>query len=106
MVQLVMEYACVVWDLYYQTQVSMLEKVQWSVARWVLSDYSYHSSVNAMLHQLKWLPLGINLFYQVMRSLIVLSLPEYIDFTSRNTRNHYSFHLVTYTSNFHHDIHI
>ena len=39
----------------YQTQVSMLEKVQRRVARWVLSDYSYHSSVNAILHQLKWL---------------------------------------------------
>ena len=72
MVQLVMEYTCVVWDLHYQTQVSMFEKVQRRAARWVLSDYSYHSSVNAMLHQLEWLPLEkrrkhqrLNLFYQV-----------------------------------------
>jgi len=101
MVRPVMEYACVVWDPHYQTQVSMLEKVQRHVARWVLSDYSYHSSVNAMLHQLRWLPLAkrrkyqrLNLFYQVVHGLVGLSLPEYIDFNSRNTRNHHPFHLV------------
>ena len=58
MVRPVVEYACVVWDPHYQTQVSMLEKAQRHVNRWVLSDYSYHSSVNAMLHLLKWLPLA------------------------------------------------
>ena len=39
MVQPVIEYACVVWDPHYQTQVSVLEKVQRRAARWVLSDY-------------------------------------------------------------------
>ena len=57
MVRPVMEYASVVWDPYYQTQISILEKVQRRAARWVLSDYSYHSSVSAMLEQLNWLPL-------------------------------------------------
>ena len=33
MVRPVMEYACVVWDPHYQTQVSMLEKVQRRAAR-------------------------------------------------------------------------
>ena len=56
MVYPLMEYACVVWDLYfYQSQVSVLEKVQRRAARWVLSDYSYHSSVSSMLEQLNWL---------------------------------------------------
>ena len=41
MIQPVMEYACVVWDLHYQTQVLMLENVPRHVARWILSDYSY-----------------------------------------------------------------
>ena len=52
MVRPVMEYASVVWDPYYQTQKSILEKVQRRAAGWVLSDYSYHSSVSAMLEQL------------------------------------------------------
>ena len=92
----------------------MLEKVQRCAARWVLSDYSYHISVTAMLHQLKWQPLAarrkhqrLNLFYQVIHGLVGLSLPDYIDFTSRSTRNHHPFHLVlpststtTYMSSF------
>ena len=53
-----MEYACAVWDLHYQSQVSVLEKVQRCAARWVLSDYSYHSSVSFMLEQFNWLPLA------------------------------------------------
>jgi len=58
MVRPVMEYACVFLDPHYQTQLSMLEKVQRHAARWVLFDYSYDNSVNAMLHKLKWLPLA------------------------------------------------
>ena len=53
-----MEYACVVWDPHYQSQVLVLEKVQKHTARWVLSDYSYHCSVSSMLEQLNWLPLA------------------------------------------------
>ena len=81
-----MEYACVVWDPHYQSQVSVLEKIQRRAARWVLSDYSYHSSVSSMLEQLNWLPLAkrrkqqrLNLFYQIMNGemgyLIVTVLP-------------------------------
>ena len=56
MARLVMEYACLVWDPHYQTQVSMLEKVQRCALRWLLSDYSYHSSVNAMPTNLSGCP--------------------------------------------------
>ena len=35
MVRPLMEYACVVWDPHYQSQVSVLEKVQRHAARWV-----------------------------------------------------------------------
>ena len=52
MVRPLMECACVVWDPHYQSQVSALEKVQRHAARWVLSDYSYHSSVSSVLEQL------------------------------------------------------
>ena len=106
MVQPVMEYASVVWDSYYQTQISILEKVQRRAARWVLSDYSYHSSVSAMLEQLNWLPLvkrrkqqRLHLSYQIMHGGIGLSLPEYIHFTTRHTRHHHPFHLIVPPTN-------
>ena len=50
------------WDLHYQSQILILEKYQRRVARWVLSDYSYHSSVSSMLEQLDWLPLILTAF--------------------------------------------
>ena len=56
-----MEYACTcclgVWDPHYQSQVTSYQS--WKRfkgvhgARWVLSDYSYHSSVSPMLEHLK-----------------------------------------------------
>ena len=67
-----MEYACAIRHPHYQSQVSVLEKVQRCAARWVLSDYSYHSSVSFMLEQFNWLPLAkrrkqqrLSLFYQI-----------------------------------------
>ena len=57
MVRPLMEYACVVSDPHYQSQVSVLERFK-DVLRWVLSDYSYHSSVNSVLEQFNWLPLA------------------------------------------------
>ena len=101
-----MEYASVVRDPHYQTQISILEKVQRRAARWVLSDYSYHSSVSTMLKQLNWLSLAkrrkqqrLNLFYQIMQGEIDLSLPEYYHFTTRHTRHHHPFHLVVPSTN-------
>ena len=106
MVRPVMEYACVVWDPHYQTQISLLEKVQWRAARWVLSDYSYHSSVSTMLKQLSWLSLAkrrkqrrLNLFYQIMQGELGLSLPEYYHFITRHTRYHHPFHLIVPSTN-------
>ena len=106
MVQPVMEYACIVWDPHYQTQISILEKVQGHAARCILSDYSYHGSVSAMLKQLNWLSLAkrrkqqrLNLFYQIMQGEIGLSLPKYYHFTTRHTRHHHPFHLVVSSTN-------
>ena len=89
MVRLLMEYACVVWDPHYQSQVS---EIQRRAARWALSDYSYHSSVSSMLEQLNWLPLAkrrkqqkLNLFYQIMNGEISLSLPDCYYFINRYT---------------------
>ena len=71
------------------------------VLRWVLSDYSYHSSVSSMLKQLNWLSLAkrrkqqkLNLFYQIMNGEIGLSLPDRCHFTNKHTRQHHPFHLI------------
>ena len=94
------------WDPHYQSQVSVLEKVQRRAARWVLSDYSYHSSVSSMLEQLNWLPLAkrrkqqrLNLFYQIINGEIGISLPDYYHFTNRYTRQHHPFHLIIPATN-------
>ena len=92
MVRPLMECACVVWDPHNQSQVSVLEKVQRHVVRWVLSDYSYHSSVSSILEQLNWLPLvkrrkqqRLNLFYEIRNGEIALSLPDCYHFTNKHT---------------------
>jgi len=49
-----LEYATYVWDPYQEYLIYDIEKIQRRAARWVLSDYSYYSSVTDMLNRLKW----------------------------------------------------
>ena len=49
-----MEYAASVWDPYHLNDIQALEKVQRRAARWVMNDYSWYSSVSAILHSLNW----------------------------------------------------
>ena len=49
-----LEYAACVWDPYQEYLIYDIEKIQRRAARWVLSDYSYYSSVTDMLNRLKW----------------------------------------------------
>ena len=106
LVRPLMEYACAVWDPHYLSHISILEKIQRRAARWAVSNYSYRSSVSAMLHYLNWPPLAqrrkqfrLNLFYQTIYNLTGLSLPEYYHPTSRHTRHHHPLHLITPPSN-------
>ena len=108
LVRPLMEYACAVWDPHYLSHISILEKIQRRsrAARWAVSNYSYHSSVSALLHHLNWTPLAqrrkrfrLNLFYQTIYNLTGLSLPEYYHPTSYYTRHHYLLHLITLPSN-------
>ena len=54
LVRPIMEYAASVWDPYHLNDIQALEKVQRRAARWVMNDYSWYSSVSAMLHSLNW----------------------------------------------------
>ena len=50
-----LEYAACVWDPYQEYLIQYnIEKIKCCAARWVLSDYSYYSSVTDMLNHLKW----------------------------------------------------
>jgi len=49
-----LEYAACVWDPHQEYLIYDIEKIQHRAARWVLSDYSYYSSVTDMLKRLKW----------------------------------------------------
>ena len=60
MIRPVMEYAAVVWDPYYQSDIQQLENVQRRAARWVLNDFSRYNSVTRMLHQLSWPSLQVH----------------------------------------------
>ena len=44
-----MKYAAPVWDLYYNTDIYKLEKVQRRAARWISSEYNRTTSVTPLL---------------------------------------------------------
>ena len=105
LVRPLMEYACAVWDPHYLSHISILEKIQGRATRWAVFNYSYCSSVSAMLHHLNWPPLVQrrkqfrHLLYQTIYNLTGLSLPEYYRPTSCYTRHHHPLHLITPPSN-------
>ena len=49
-----LEYSATIWDPFTQKNISKLERVQRSAARFVCGDYSRHSSVTSMLQSLEW----------------------------------------------------
>ena len=49
-----LEYAACVWDPYHEYLIYDIEKIQRHAARWVLSDFSWYSSVTDMLNFLEW----------------------------------------------------
>jgi hypothetical protein len=46
------EYCSVVWDSWQKQQINKIEMIQRRAARYTLNQYSYHSSVSAMLQHL------------------------------------------------------
>ena len=48
-----MEYASVIWDPPTKADSNKLEKIQRTAARWILSSYSYKTSVTSLLQQLQ-----------------------------------------------------
>ena len=78
-----------------------IEKVQRAAACWVTSDYSWLSSVTAILSNLNWPTLASHLkisklqtFYKAIYHLTVLPIPDYFLHVTSLTRNYHSLHYV------------
>ena len=94
-----LEYGSAVWDPYLQKEIQSIEMVQRRAARWVKSDYRYNSSVTSMLADLQWPSLQhrryvtrLKVFYNIVYSSSVLTVPNYFTNTTYPTRHHHPFH--------------
>ena len=81
-VRSIIEYSAPVRSPYTKCDILKLEKIQRSAARYVMNDFSYFSSVTAMMHQLNWPTLKLRrnylkliMLYKIAKGLIdILSI--------------------------------
>ena len=80
-----LEYASTVWSPWQQGLSAMLEKVQRRAARFVLNDYSHHSSVTNMLSRLQWDSLELrrkksrlHMLYKSIHGLAAFLICDYV----------------------------
>ena len=70
LVRPLLEYSSSVWDPHSQDLINKLERVQRRAARFVVNDYSRHSSVSVMLNQLDWAYSVCQLMTSCSRSIV------------------------------------
>ena len=97
LVRSVLEYSCSVWDPHLEKDISQVEKIQRSAARFVKNDYSRHSSVTDMMKELNWKPLHtrrrekrLALMFKIINNLVAIPADNYISFNTREIRNRHS----------------
>ena len=81
---------------YRRTYKIIIEMIQRRAARWVKSDYQYNIYVTSMLEDLQWPSLQhrryvtrLKLFYNIVNSSSVLSIPNYFANTTYPTVHHH-----------------
>ena len=93
----ILEYSSTVWDPYTSTNINKIEMVQRKAARFVMNDWSRHSSVSTMLEHLKWQSLQARraqsktiMMYRISHNLIAIpfSTPYITTPTYAGTRGH------------------
>ena len=101
LVRPIMEYAALVWDPFYNTDIYKLEKIQRRAARWITSDYSRHTSVVSLLSSLNIPTLQhrrnssrLSLFYSIVNNLLPINIPPHYQRTQFRTRNHHPTHFI------------
>ena len=106
MIRPILEYANTVWSPYTKKDISKIERVQRQSARFIMADYSYHSSVTNMLTNLKLPSLehrrtisSLILFYKIIHNLINIPSSDLIPITSCTRGHHQRFqHIYARTS--------
>ena len=95
-----LEYASTVWSPHTATDIQKVEAVQMRAAMWVYRDYSYTSSVTAMMKDLNWRPLDqrridsrLIMLYKVTYDLLAIPASQYL---TRNTRLSRHIHHLSY----------
>ena len=91
---------------YTKKDIAKIERVQRQSARFIMADYSYHSSVTNMLTNLKLPRLehqrtisSLILFYKIMHNLIYIPSSDLIPITSCTRGHHQRFqHIYARTS--------
>ena len=93
LVQPKLEYGTAAWYPSTQKEKLQLDKVQKSAARMCLSDYSWESSVSAMIKSLKWTDLEtrrtmvrLALMYKVNHNIVDIDWKPHLTRPIRNTR--------------------
>ena len=102
-----MEYTSPVWDPYYNSDISKLEKVQRRAARWALSDYSRESSVTSLLSRITQMahftaaPLLFRLliFYKIFKQQMPVTFPPHYLPVQYHTRQYHRDHFIVPQSN-------
>ena len=87
-------------DQQYETPyIQSMEMVQQRAACWLKSDYQYNSSVTSVLEDLQWPSLQhwryetrLKIFYNIVNSSSVLSIPNYFTNTTYPIRHHHPFY--------------
>jgi len=98
------EYAASSWDPHTQKNITKLDKVQRSSARYVKGDYSNESSVDAMLKDLSWPSLEnrrlqnrLCMMYKISTNLVDVPKANYLTPLETPTRGHNSRFSKPYT---------
>ena len=85
LVRPILEYACTVWALHTQKNISTIEAVQRRAAKYVTNNYSSYASVSDMLTHLQWTSLNnqreslkIIMLYKIIHQLVDIPKPNLI----------------------------
>ena len=106
MIRPILEYANTVWSPYTKKDISKIERVQRQSARFIIANYSHHSSVTNMLANLNLPSLeyrrttsSIILFYKIIHNLINIPSSDLMPITSSTRGHHQRFqHIYARTS--------
>ena len=103
MIKPILEYANTVWSPYTKKDIAKIERVQRQSARFIMADYSYHSSVTNMLTlpslEHRRTISSLILFYKIIHNLINIPSSDLIPITSCTRGHHQRFqHIYARTS--------